>query len=156
MRNRFMSEGSAVILVPMSKDALAVVRRGYDAFGELDMDRFIADWHPEIVWDVSGYDGWPGGSAVYTGTDDILSEFANLMTHRGGVSIDDLRLSDLGGGRVLALYRESFRDRDTGDARLIEVGILYEVADGMVERADVFTGHDNARRASALACRSAT
>lgn len=128
----------------MSKDALAVVRRGYEAFAELDMDRFVADWHPEIVWDVSGYDGWPGAATTYTGADDILTEFANLMTVKGGVTIEDLRLEALGGGRVLALYRECFRARETGEPQSVDVGVVYEVNEGLVERVDVFTGHDAA------------
>ena len=128
----------------MSTDPLDVVRRGYDAFADLDMDRFVADWHPEIVWDVSGYEGWPGQATTYTGADDILSEFANLMTHKGGVTIEDLRLEALGGGRVIALYRECFRDRDTGEPQTQDVGIIYLVLDGLVERVEVFTGHDAA------------
>jgi ketosteroid isomerase-like protein len=140
----------------MSKDALAVVRRGYDAFAELDMDRFIADWHPEIVWDVRGYEGWPGAADTYTGVDDILAEFANLMTHRGGVTIEDLTFEDLGEGRVLAFYSESSRDRETGLPEAVEVGILYRVSEGMVEHVSVFTGHDAAREAADVVCRSAT
>jgi ketosteroid isomerase-like protein len=139
----------------MSMDAVTVVRRGYDAFAELDMDRFVADWHPEIVWDVSGYDGWPGERSLYSGADDILSEFANLMTHKGGVTIEDLQLEDLGEGHVLALYQECFRDRETGEMQALEVGILYEVAEGMIERVDVLTGHGAARERAAALCRTA-
>jgi ketosteroid isomerase-like protein len=139
----------------MSEDAVAVVRRGYAAFAELDMDSFIADWHPEIVWDVSGYEGWPGGASAYAGADDILSEFANLMTAKGGLTIERLQLQDLGADRVLALYTECYRDRRSGEPVELEVGVVYELDEGMIQRVDVLTGHDNARAMADARCKSA-
>ena len=37
-----------------------LVRRGFDAFETMDMEQFTAGWAPDVLWDVSGYDGWPG------------------------------------------------------------------------------------------------
>ena len=44
----------------MSDRNVEIVRRGFDAFETMDMDAFIADWHPDVIWDVRGYRDWPG------------------------------------------------------------------------------------------------
>jgi ketosteroid isomerase-like protein len=127
-----------------------IVRRGFEAFETMDMDAFTADWHPQLVWDVSGYDGWPGSKTEYTGAPEILQEFGGFMGSVRGLQVTDLEISPLGDGRVLATYHERrINEGDTEPVHL-DIGIVYEFAEDEITRIEVYTGYERAKRAAGL------
>jgi ketosteroid isomerase-like protein len=127
-----------------------IVRRGFDAFETMDMDAFVADWHPELVWDVSGYDGWPGSKTSYTGPAEVLQEFGNFMGSVRGLEVSKLEVKGLEDGRVLATYHE--RRINEGEAQPVhlDIGIVYEIEESVITRIEVYTGHDRARIAAGV------
>ena len=127
-------------VIASNQDNIEIVRRGFDAFQAMDIDAFVADWHPELVWDVHGYEDWPGTKAQYKGTPEILAEFANFMGSVRALEVTNLEITPLEPNRVLAIYDE--RRINEGDAGPIElhIGIVYELTGGKITRIEVYTG----------------
>jgi ketosteroid isomerase-like protein len=131
-----------------------IVRRGFDAFASMDMDAFTKDWHEGLVWDVSGYDDWPGSRTSYTGAPEILQEFGNFMGSVRALEVTNLEITPLDDGRVLATYHERRINEGHTEPVHLDIGIVYEFAspdDGKIARIEVYTGHERARRAAGIA-----
>jgi ketosteroid isomerase-like protein len=128
-----------------------IVRRGFEAFEAMDMDAFTADWHPELVWDVSGYDDWPGTKTSYVGAPEILQEFGNFMGSVRALEVTNLKITPLDENRVLATYHERRINEGDTDPVHLDIGITYEIDDGTITRIEVYTGHHRAREAAGFA-----
>jgi ketosteroid isomerase-like protein len=131
-------------------DHVEIVRRAFVGFQQLDLDAFTADWAPEIVWDLSGYDNWDGSKTVYQGAPEILDEFATYMGRIRGFGASDLEVVPLDDGRVLSTHRE--RRRNPGETEVIrlDIGAIYTFKDARITRVEVHTGHSKARSAAGL------
>ena len=127
-----------------------IVRRGFDAFETADMAVFMADWAEDVVWDVSHYDGWPGDRTSYQGAADILGAFGQFLAQMRVQRIDMHEISELPDGRVIAIYSETRGFVDSTEEETVEIGILYWLEDGVIERIEVHTGHASARAAAGL------
>ena len=126
-----------------------IVRRGFDAFQKLDLDGFTRDWHPDVVWDVTNYENWPGDGTEYRGIAEVLAEFARYLQGARGFEVRGHEVLALDDARVLGLHHETRTNRD-GEPIHVEIGSLYELDQtGKVTHVDVFTGHDRARSAAA-------
>jgi ketosteroid isomerase-like protein len=126
-----------------------LVRRGFDAFETMDMEQFTAGWAPDVLWDVSGYEGWPGAEHQYRGAAEILAEFGKFMSTVRSLRVDVHEVRRVG-DRVLALYTERRRDEGQAEEAVLDIGIVYTLDGGEITRMDVHTGHPNARRAAGL------
>ena len=126
-----------------------LVRRGFDAFETMDMEQFTAGWAPDVLWDVSGYEHWPGSKECYRGAAEILAEFGQFMSTVRSLRIDVHEVRRVG-DRVLALYTEYRREEGQHDETVLDIGIVYEFGGGQITRIDVHTGHPNARKAIGL------
>ena len=128
-----------------------IVRRGFDAFETMDMDAFTADWAPDVVWNVQGYRDWPGSRTEYVGAAEILGEFANFLGTVKSQHLSGLEVTPLDDGRVLAIYVERRITEEKPIPVDLDVGILYTFGpDDRIARIEVYTGHDEARRAASL------
>lgn len=134
--------------MPSASEKADIVRRGFAAFETMDMDAFIADWAPDVVWDVHGYEGWPGSKTEYTGAPEILAEFGNFMGTVRALQVTNLEVTELADGRVLATYHERRINEGESEPAHLDISIVYELADDQITRMEVYTGHDNARRAA--------
>jgi ketosteroid isomerase-like protein len=134
----------------MTADNVDIVRRGFRAFQSLDMDGFTAAWDPDVVWDLRGYRGWPGSKTEYRGTAEILAEFANYLGSARSLEVRGLEVERLDETRVLGLHTERRTEGDKPPVDL-EIGAVYELTTGRVTRVEVYTGHDEARRAAGIA-----
>jgi ketosteroid isomerase-like protein len=129
-----------------------IVRRGFEAFETMDMDAFTQDWHESLVWDVSGYDDWPGSKNSYTGAPEILQEFGSFMGSVRALQVTDLEVTPLPEGRVLATYHERRLNECEAEPVHLDIGIVYEFEDDgeKITRIEVYTGHARARKAAGL------
>ena len=133
----------------MSDSNVDIVRRGFDAFQKLDLDGFTADWHPDVVWDVRGYENWPGDKAEYSGIAEVLAEFANYLGSARSFEVKGHDVMALDQNRVLGLHHEYRVNEGESESKHVEIGSLYELdAQGKVTHVEVYTGHDNARKAA--------
>jgi ketosteroid isomerase-like protein len=127
-----------------------IVRHAFESFEHLNMDGFTANWHPEVIWDVSGYDSWTGDKSEYCGTHEVLAGFADYLAGARSFEVSGLQVTALDDTRVLGLHNE--RRVNEGDSTPIEIdiGVVYHLTDGTLTRAEVYTGHDTARKAAGL------
>jgi ketosteroid isomerase-like protein len=126
-----------------------IVRKAFDSFQHLDLDGFTDDWHPDVVWDVSGYDGWPGDRTVYKGTPEVLDGFAHYLAGAKGFETGGHEVVEVDDTRVLGLHHERRTAEDSTRVD-IEIGVIYHFERGQVVRCEVFTGHDAARKAAGV------
>jgi ketosteroid isomerase-like protein len=120
-----------------------IVRQAFESFQHLDLDGFTKDWDPDVVWDVTHYEGWTGDQTHYKGTAEVLAGFANYLGSATSFEVSGLQVIPIDAERVLGLHMEE-RDRTA----MIEIGVIYELHDGKVTHAQVFTGHAAARNAA--------
>jgi ketosteroid isomerase-like protein len=126
-----------------------IVASAFESFQRLNLDGFTAEWAPDVVWDVSGYDDWPGDQTVYRGTGEVLDGFAHYLAGIKGFQTSGHEVIGIDHQRVLGLHNER-RMKEDGTPVLLEIGVVYLFADGQVVRADVYTGHAKARRVVGL------
>jgi ketosteroid isomerase-like protein len=126
-----------------------IVRRAFDSFQRLDLDGFTAEWAPDVVWDVSGYDDWPGEKTVYRGTAEVLDGFAHYLAGIKGFQTSGHEVIPVDHQRVIGLHNEH-RTNEEDRPVLLEIGVVYLFIDDEVVRADVYTGHTRARRVVGL------
>jgi len=126
-----------------------IVRHAFESFRHLNLDGFTAEWRPDVVWDVSGYDGWPGKKSEYRGIHEVLDGFASYLAGARGFETSGHAVIHVDDTRVLGLHNER---RVSEDAKpvMLEIGVIYHFAEGQVVRAEVYTGHQNARDAAGL------
>jgi ketosteroid isomerase-like protein len=120
-------------------DKVEIVRRGFDAFETMDMDAFTADWAPDVLWDVSGYENWPGSKTQYRGAPEILAEFGSFMGTVRALEVTDLNVTPLDDGRVEATNRERRISDGNKEPELLDIRILYEFDGDAISRIDVAT-----------------
>jgi ketosteroid isomerase-like protein len=135
----------------MSERNVEIVRRGFRAFQKLDLDGFTADWRPDVVWDVRGYENWPGSKTEYQGTAEVLDEFAHYLGSARSFEVSGHDAVALDDTRVLGLHHERRVNEGEPAAVYLEIGTVYELdGDGKVTHVEVYTGHDKARGAAGL------
>lgn len=89
-----------------------LIRSGYKAFADGDLDTIAKLFAPDIRWHIGGRSRISG---TYTGQDEVFGFFAKLMEETGGtfhIDIHDVLASD---DHVVVLARES---ATRGDRRL--------------------------------------
>ena len=136
---------------PASADEkAAIVRRAFEGFQRLDLDAFTADWHPDVVWHMAGYEDWPGEKLLYEGEAEVIAGFAHYLGSIRGLQVSDLEVTPLEDGRVLGIHRERRLNDDDSESYL-DIGTIYEFAlDGRIAEVEVHTGRRNARKAAGL------
>lgn len=130
---------------------MEVVRRSFAAFESKDVDRWVADWAPDIVFDVSQYEPWTQEQKVYRGIPDILAFFGEMMAGVVVLKITPPEIAAVDDDRVIATYTESRRSPAEPEVHDLDVGIVYTLADGRFHRVQVHSSHEAARRTAGLA-----
>ena len=129
-----------------SEANVEVVRRSFDAFESKDIDRWVADWAPDIEFDVSQYEPWTQEQKVYRGIPDVLAFFGEMMAGVVVLKITPPQIEAVDDERVLATYTETRRSPAEPEPHDIEVGIVYTLADARFQRVQVHSSHAAARR----------
>src|SRR6059058_2449416 len=83
-----------------------IVRRAFESFRRLNLDGFTSEWHPDVVWDVSGYEDWPGEKTIYRGTHEVLDGFAAYLAGARGFEAGGHEVIRVDDARVLGLHNE--------------------------------------------------
>jgi ketosteroid isomerase-like protein len=125
-----------------------IVQRGFAAFETADMDQFTADWHPDVVWDLTHHESWSGDADRYVGHGEILAAFGKYLSGVQTQRLDIHELRELPDGRVLVLYTEWRREPGQAEPVAVEMGIIHTIEGGKVRHMQVHTGHASARRSA--------
>jgi ketosteroid isomerase-like protein len=138
-------------MAPQQDSKADIVRKAFEGFQRLDMDAFTAAWHPEIVWDMRGYEDWPGDQLEYKGEAEVVAGFAGYLGAVKTLEVGGLEVTALEDGRVLGVHHER-RVTDEGVESHLDIGTLYEFTPegDRIARVEVYTGHQSARRAANL------
>ena len=128
-----------------------IVQRGFDAFESADMDQFTADWHPQVVWDLTHHETWAGDARKYVGAAAILEAFGKYLAGVQTQRLDMHELRELPDGRVIALYTEWRREPGQAEAEPVEMGIVYTLEGDKVRRMQVHTSFAAARATAGAA-----
>ena len=134
----------------MTREAnVEIIRRSFDHFESMDVERWVADWDEDIVFDVSGYEPFTGEQKTYQGKLAILEFFGGLMAGTRVLKVDVERIESVDDDRVIALYTET-RQEPGAAAHDVEVGILYTLREGRMVHVRVFTDQAAALAAAGL------
>ena len=109
------------------------------------MEKFTSDWHPEIVFDTSGYDFWPLEQTEFRGVEEVVFIFGQFMSNVRSLEVHNLEVSDVDHEHVIALYDEIRRERGSDEPVALKVGIVYRLDDDKIAHVRVFTDQARAR-----------
>ena len=132
----------------MSQANVDVVRWTWDAWRRRDLPALFAMYDPAIVWDTSNYRDWP--EAAYHGIDGVerfLTEWLDVWVGYE-VDVDDITAAP--DGRVVSIFRQRGRGRDSGLEMEMSLAQVTTVRDGKITRIDNYDDPDEARRVVGL------
>jgi ketosteroid isomerase-like protein len=131
-----------------SEQNVDIIRRSWDAWMERDMDRAAADWHPDIVWDITRHEDAP--DTVHHGVAEVLEMIANWMQSFRAYELIIERFEPAG-DNVLLLLRRRARDAGSGDVADRFAAHVWTVRDGKVVLIRSYSDIAEARREAGLA-----
>jgi hypothetical protein len=109
------------------------------------MQKFTSDWHPEIVFDTSGYEFWPLEQTEFHGAEEVVFVFGQFMSNVRSLEVENLEVTQVDDDHVLALYDEIRREHGSEEPINLKIGIVYRVRDDKIEHVWVHTDQERAR-----------
>jgi ketosteroid isomerase-like protein len=131
-------------MAPVSTNA-EIVTRGFEGFGNADMEKFTSDWAQEIVFDVSNYERWPLDQTEFQGVEEVVFVFGQFMANVRSLEVHNLEVTEIDDDYVLAVYDEVRREHGSDEPVELKIGIVYRLRDGQLVRVWVFTDQELAR-----------
>lgn len=132
------------------EENVEIIRRSFDAFESMDVERWVADWAEDVEFDVSGYEPWTGEQKRYRGQLAILEFFGAMMAGTKVLKVDVHRVEAVDDDRVIAIYTET-RQEPGRPAHEVPVGIVYTLRAAKLAEVHVFSDPDAALRHAGLA-----
>jgi ketosteroid isomerase-like protein len=130
----------------VSERNVDVIRRSWAAWMERDMDRASADWHPDIVWDVTRHEDAP--DAVHHGIAEVMQMIADWLGYFSAYELIVERYEP-SGDDVLLLLRRRARDREAQIADRLAAHV-WTVREGRVVLIRSYSDIGEARREAGL------
>jgi ketosteroid isomerase-like protein len=146
-RVEWISDRTAAQLALTGTDPLSVVQAVWATWEALDMDRVVASFTDDVVYDLSHYEAWPGPPR-YVGPTSMTQFLAEWMTWWGGYFQEVLGMEAHGQDVLVTVRHGGTRN----GAYFEEIGALvYSVAtDGRISGWTAFAGPEDARAWLAL------
>ena len=132
----------------MSQENVNLVRSAYAAYNEGDWEGARNVYHPEVIWDLSTYEGWPDTTEI-CGADaviDWLRDWASIYSDYYS-SIDQIFDS---GDRVVVIARLGGRERDSSESAEMVWAQITTVRDGKIVRVQNYSDRRKALEAVGL------
>jgi uncharacterized protein len=132
----------------MSQENVDLVRSAYAAYNEGDWEGARDVYHPEVIWDLSTYEGWPDTTEV-SGADaviDWLRDWASIYSDYYS-KIDQIVDS---GDQVVVLARLGGRERDSAEFTEMGWAHVITVRDGRIVRVQNYSDRRKALEAVGL------
>jgi ketosteroid isomerase-like protein len=111
------------------QENVEIIKRSWSAWMERDMDRAAADWHPDIVWDITRHEDAP--DTVHHGVAEVMEMIANWLQFFRAYELIVERYEPAG-DNVLLLLRRRARDRTSGGVADRFAAHVWTVRDGKV------------------------
>ena len=127
-----------------------LIERSYRAFREDDLPTLLAAYHPDAVWDMTNWEGFPDAN-IHRGRSGIEEVLRMLRAVFGELDVQPLEIIDVGPDRVFVRGGMSIRGKASG----VEVGVppfaqVFEFRDNLIARADAYSDLEAGRRAAGL------
>lgn len=116
----------------MSRQAIEIVRSSFEAFARRDDQGTVRDYAEDVVWDMSGYTDWPGGT-TYRGLPAIQGFFRDWLAPWAEWRWEPIELVDAG-DQVIVVGRDHGRLRGGTGTVERQVAQVWTVRDGRVVR----------------------
>jgi ketosteroid isomerase-like protein len=111
------------------QENVEIIKRSWSAWMERDMDRAAADWHPDIVWDITRHEDAP--DTIHHGIAEVMEMIANWLQFFRAYELIVERYEPAG-DNVLLLLRRRARDRTSGGVADRFAAHVWTVRDGKV------------------------
>jgi ketosteroid isomerase-like protein len=123
-----------------------IVRDSLAGWAARDMDRMVAEWAPDIVWEMRRYTPNMPGREVVEGPDEFILFLGEWLA---GWRSQELWAEEIEerGDRVLAICNRRGVVRATGTGVVHRWAMLWTFREGLAVRVDAFTDLDEARAA---------
>ena len=131
----------------MSEENVDLVRRGFEHFqatGDLREDLI----HPDFVWDMSTFQGWPE-QQIYRGIDGTKDFFRAWLSAWDDWELEVETLRDAG-DQVVAIVRQRAHSKTTGMAVDMTFAQVFTIRDGKQIRMEMYADPAEALRATGL------
>jgi ketosteroid isomerase-like protein len=109
------------------QENVEIIKRSWSAWMERDMDRAAADWHPDIVWDITRHEDAP--DTIHHGIAEVMEMIANWLQFFRAYELIVERYEPAG-DNVLLLLRRRARDRTSGGVADRFAAHVWTVRDG--------------------------
>jgi ketosteroid isomerase-like protein len=134
----------------MSQENVEVILQGVEAINRRDADAFVALFSPSVEWEESG-DVFPGLRGVHRGWAGVRKWFEEAImelweSFHCGVE----EITEASDGRVFGEFYASGRGRASGVETELRFWSVFWLADGKIERRQVFWTRDEALEAAGL------
>ena len=132
----------------MSQENMELVRSLYAAYNEGDWEAARDVYHPEVIWDLSTYEGWPDTTEI-SGPDaviDWLRDWASIYSNYYS-RIDQIFDS---GDQVVVLARQGGRERDSTELVEMTWTQIISFSDGKIVRVQNYSDSAKALEAAEL------
>jgi ketosteroid isomerase-like protein len=127
----------------MSTENVDLIRGHWQAWeNDRDIETLVEGWAPDIEWDLTRFDNWPGPTH-YCGIGDVLAFLVEYMSGWTGYETNALRFAD-GGDRVFVEVSESGHIDGAEVARIW--AMVCTVRDLKTVRVEMFTDVAEAER----------
>ena len=135
----------------MSQENVEIARRAYDAWVRDDLDAFLAELDPEVVWHTAIEGTAEGENMVYRGhggARQIWKDYRGEVFSR--IESWETELLDLGGDSVLRLGRIRVTGRTSGVEMESEFAQHVVMRDGLIVSSRDYLSHADALEAAGL------
>ena len=132
----------------MSQENVEVVREGCEAWLRGDVDTTIENWHPEVEWDTTHFEGWPEDK-VYRGREEVIRFLVEWLATWDSYEAGVEEFLDIG-DKVVVFWRQRMTGRGSGVPVELDSAQVLTVRDGWVLRIDNYTHRDEALEAVGL------
>jgi ketosteroid isomerase-like protein len=126
----------------MSQENVEIVRKHIEAFAQ-DAPRARSFLDPFVVVDASRVGAYLGTRPAY-GQEAVDREITRYMGAFEDYAYEAERLTDLGGGAILAAITETGRGKGSGAPVRHSLAMLYTVIDGKIARITGFPSEEEA------------
>jgi ketosteroid isomerase-like protein len=131
----------------MSEENIEIIRRGYQHFvatGEFSPELT----HPDFVWDMSTFQGWPEGQAYagIEGAQEFMAEWLEAWDDWELV-LEELHDAD---AKVVAIVRQRGRSKATGAAVDMHFAQVWTLQDRRTVLMQMYASPDEALEAAGL------
>lgn len=131
----------------MSEENVEIIGKGYEQF-DATGDFSAELMHPNFVWDMSKFDGWPE-QELYHGVEGAREFLARWLEAWDDWKVELKALRDAG-EKVVAIMHQQGRSRATGLPVDMEFAQVWSLQQGLQIRMEMYADTDEALKAVGL------